>query len=188
MSCLLTSGLDQNCARSTPGGNKSILYLIDREKVSAYVDASPSPTPIAVINSVTLTTPSDTWFKVVVYDDTLVTSETLGSPISKFINQSVTFQVAQLGDDLDLENAAMEVASFLTEVKNSKGLVVLVQDSSGVWRLFGETLGLRASEFDKNSGTTQTDVAGTTITLTRGEQGFARAVESTYITTMPVAP
>lgn len=185
--CILTSGLEQSCDLSAPGGNKSTLYLVDRCKIDAYVDAVAYQAGIAVIDSITLSDVMDEWFMVQVYEDTLVTSETLGSINSKFINQTVTFTIAQYGDNADAEIAGMQVNAFLNDIKFSKGLVVLVQDKVGNWRVFGEVNGLRLSEMDKNTGTVATDIAGTTITLTEGEPRNARVLSAAYVSSMPIA-
>lgn len=179
--CLLTSGFATNCTVKVPGGNDYVFYLIPRCEVTGFTDTYSN----GVVDDITIDGGAS-WFQVTANKDSVVTTEDLTPPVN-FFTQTIVFTISNIADDLDKEVGAQIATEFVNEIINNVGgILVLVKDRAGIWRIYGYENGLDVSISQKTSGAALADVAGATLTLTGGEPTQAPVVTAAFVATITI--
>ena len=184
--CLLTSGFTNDCKVKVPGGNYQVFYLIPKcqiDEIDVDVNGIVDTLTLDIVNN-----PGAYWFTVSANKDSVTTTEDLTPPVN-FITQTAVFTISNIAQDADPVLGAQMATDFVNEIVNNiGGIVLLIKDRAGIWRLFGQENGLDVTVAQKLSGAVIADIAGTTLTLSGGEPELAPAVLQTVIDALDVTP
>lgn len=185
-SCVLPLSFLKNCGLKIGGGNYATISVIPFCQVdTAGITVDPTD---GFITAIPLVTPlTDDWLTIECRINTLLVNEDLVVP-GNFVNQTITFTIDNLANDVDKVTAAQLQSNFINALANDDGLMVVVRNKAGIRYLLGKTTGLTVSAMQKTSGTVSTDLAGTTITLSEVQPEFAFAIDASVINDNIILP
>jgi hypothetical protein len=180
MACPLNIGFQDNCQDKVVGGNEKIFYIFPKNDIISYSEDQDN-----VITGITFTTGA-TGYTVYAKEETVNLTEELQLP-NRFFLQTLEFQISQLAQATDVEQAAQLASNFLNVLSSADRMTIFTKDSVGVWRVFGKIRGMSTTTMLKTTGAAQADVAGTTVTLTSGEANLAQVVDPSVISAFVLA-
>lgn len=170
MSCLLSSGVTKDC-QFQYGGLKKV-YLANYSEVTGVTYEADG-----TVSGMTMAS-GKTFFEFEYEVDTAQKLEELQvGAVSRFINQTLTFRLANL---TQVKSKTIEELAIAT-------LTGIIQTSDGLYWLFGDpnkSNGMRATVVTVDSGTAKGDDSTITITLVGASLGYADEVEASVVATV----
>lgn len=168
------------CQGNQPGGNYLKISIVPSCYIDTITTIGGTGTDANVISAITLDTvnnPGAIWYTIDARKDTVLTLEDQVVP-GNFVNQTISFTIANYSNNIDKETAAQEQSDFVNLlVSSTEGFVIVARDKSGTRKLYGATNPLYVTVMQKTSGTVTTDLAGTSLTFSEAQPVLAPALE-----------
>ena len=179
--CAASAGKTELCGRAISGGNKRVFYFANRCDINEIGIEDGTN----IITQLEMKTGKG-FFQVTSSKNTLTWTEDLTLP-NGFLTQTLVFNISQLSNDTDLNQAYQDALDFAQQfISSSSEYIFLIQTRIGVWRLFGLDNGLEISAGSNVSGAAIADVSANTLTFISGESEFAHVVASAVIANLPI--